>query len=115
MAEEWGDHPYQVGQMVAVGNVARAGLSTPPWVAFLEIGGYGDLEFYGQDNVAVDQKGAPLPMVGRYTTSSAKIIVDAKPPLWPDGLTAMPHPMSNAMSSTMPARGLGTGIMTTCG
>jgi hypothetical protein len=90
MAEEWGDHPWQVGQMVAVGNVARAGISTVPHIAFLEIGGYGDLEYFGKDNVAVDQIGNPLPMFGRYTTAPAKIIMLAKPPLWPEGLTPMP-------------------------
>lgn len=90
MAEEWGDHPYQIGQMVAVGNVLRAGLSTPPFLAFLEIGGYGDLEYYGRDNIAVDQIGRPLPMFGRYTTSPAKIIEVEKPPLWPQGL----HPIA---------------------
>ncbi len=90
MAEEWGDHPWQTGQLTAVGNVARAGISTVPHIAFLEIGGYGDLEYYGKDNLAVDQIGNPLPMFGRYTTAPAKIIMLAKPPLWPAGLTAMP-------------------------
>lgn len=90
MAEEWGDHPWQTGEMVAVGNTLRAGISTPPKLAFLEIGGYGDLEFFGRDNIAVDQIGDPLPMLGRYTTSPARIIVVAKPPLWPPGVTPMP-------------------------
>jgi pectate lyase len=90
MAEEWGDHPWQVGQMVAVGNVLRAGQSTVPKLAFLEIGGYGDLEYYGSDNIAVDQIGEPLPMFGRYTTAPAKIIQVDKPPLWPQGLEPMP-------------------------
>ena len=90
MAEEWGDHAWQVGELTAVGNVARAGLSTVPHIAFLEIGGYGDLDYFGKDNVAVDQIGNPLPMFGRYTTSPAKIVMVAKPPLWPAGLTAMP-------------------------
>jgi hypothetical protein len=90
MAEEWAGHPFQTGEMVAVGNVLRAGQSTPPKLAFLEIGGYGDLEYYGRDNIAVDQIGEPLPMFGRYTTSRAKIIQVDKPPLWPEGLTPMP-------------------------
>jgi len=90
MAEEWGDHPWQMGQLTAVGNVARAGLSTVPHIAFLEIGGYGDLEYFGKDNVAVDQIGNPLPMFGRYTTAPARIIMLPKPPLWPAGLSAMP-------------------------
>ncbi|MES1158379.1 MAG: pectate lyase [Terricaulis silvestris] len=89
MAEEWGDHPYQVGQMVAVGNVMRAGPSTENPIAFLELGGYGDLQYYGRDNVAVDRIGNPLPMFGRYTTSPARIIEMQSPMLWPNGLAPM--------------------------
>jgi hypothetical protein len=88
--EEWGDMPYQNGQLVAVGNVLRAGPSTPADLAFLDIGGDGDLEYYGKDNIAVDRLGRPLPMMGRYTTSNAKIIEKAEPMLWPQGLTAIP-------------------------
>jgi len=90
MAEEWGDHPYQVGQMAAVGNVLRAGQSTPDQLAFLEIGGYGDLQYYGKDNVAVDRIGRALPMFGSYTNAPARIIQLDAPPFWPPGLTAMP-------------------------
>jgi hypothetical protein len=90
MAEEWGDHPFETGQMVAVGNVLRGGPSTPPALAFMMIGGYGDVQFYGRDNVAVDQLGRPLPMLGRYTTSAARIIETRRPPVWPEGLEAMP-------------------------
>jgi hypothetical protein len=90
MAEEWGDHAWQVGQVVAVGNVARAGQSTVPKIAFFELGGYGDVEYYGRDNIAVDQIGEPLPMFGRYTTAPAKIIQVDKPPLWPPDVQPMP-------------------------
>jgi hypothetical protein len=82
MAEEWGDHPYQVGQLTAVGNAARLGESSPAKVAFLELGGYGDLQYFGKDNLAVDQLGAPIPMLGRYTTSPAKFVMMKTPPLW---------------------------------
>jgi pectate lyase len=90
MAEEWGQHPYQDGQMVAVGNVLRAGQSTPEPLAFLEIGGAGDLRYYGRDNLAVDRIGRPLPMTGRYTNTGARIVPLDKPPFWPPGLTALP-------------------------
>ncbi len=90
MAQEWGNMPYQNGQMVAVGNVLRAGHSTPANIAFLSIGGYGDLEYYGLDNIAVDQIGRAIPMFGSYTTSPAKIIEVKTPPLWPEGLKPMP-------------------------
>jgi len=84
---EWEGHPYQVGKMTAVGNVLRAGMSTPMPLAFLEIGGAGDLEYYGKDNIAVDKIGQPLPMLGRYTTSPARIIEETTPPIWPPFVT----------------------------
>lgn len=90
MAEEWGTAPWQVGKMVAVGNVLRAGLDTPEGLPFLMIGGYGDLEYYGRDNLAVDRWGEPLPMFGRYTTTPAKIIPVKTAPFWPAGLKAIP-------------------------
>jgi hypothetical protein len=90
MAEEWAGVPFEVGQMSVVGNVLRAGKSTPDPVAFMMIGGYGDVQYYGKDNVAVDRIGRPLPMFGRYTTSPAKIIEVAQPPIWPAGLKVIP-------------------------
>ncbi|GIL39066.1 pectate lyase family protein [Roseiterribacter gracilis] len=87
---EWGERKFENGQMVAVGNVLRAGKSTPSPLAFLMIGGDGDLEYYGKDNVAVDRIGNPIPMFGRYTTGPAKIIEAKQPMFWPAGLTALP-------------------------
>ena len=88
--EEWLDQPFEVGKMTAVGNVLRAGPSTPvDKLAFLMIGGAGDLEYYGRDNIAVDSVGEPLRMKGRYTTTAAKIIDVARPPVWWEGLTPM--------------------------
>jgi len=86
---EWGTNPYQTGQITAVGNVLRAGPSTPSPIAFLQIGGDGDLEYHGRDNIAVDRVGAPLPMTGRYTTSPARIVPLASPPSWPPGVQAI--------------------------
>ncbi|QDH72509.1 polysaccharide lyase family 1 protein [Brevundimonas sp. M20] len=89
--EEWLNHPYEVGKMTAIGNVLRAGPSTPTdHLAFLMIGGAGDLEYYGRDNIAVDQVGEPLRMFGRYTTTSARIIETRRPPVWWEGLTPIP-------------------------
>ena len=87
---EWGDMPYENGRMTAVGNVLRAGPSTHADLAFLMIGGAGDLDYHGRDNVAVDRLGNPLPMFGRYTTSAARIIEHSQPLDWPAGLTALP-------------------------
>ncbi len=89
-ANEWGDHPYQTGKIVAVGNAMRAGISTPDQVAFFELGGDGDVEYYGRDNIAVDRIGRPIPQLGRYTTGPAKIIETKEPPIWPAGLKPMP-------------------------
>jgi len=89
--EEWLDHPFQVGRMTAVGNVLRAGPSTPvDKLAFLMIGGAGDLEYYGRDNIAVDSVGEPLRMFGSYTTTGARIIQVSRPPVWWEGLRPMP-------------------------
>ena len=90
MAEEWGDHPWQVGELSVVGTVLREGESSVPHLAFLEIGGYGDLQYYGKDNVAVNQIGEPIPMFGRYTTAPAKIIMDKTPQIWPPNVQVMP-------------------------
>jgi hypothetical protein len=87
---EWGAVPAENGRMTAVGNVLRGGESTPSDLPFLMLGGAGDLDYHGRDNVAVDQHGRPLPMLGRYTTSSARVIEHAEPLDWPVGLTALP-------------------------
>ncbi|HVQ07664.1 MAG TPA: pectate lyase [Allosphingosinicella sp.] len=87
---EWGDHPHQPGELSAVGNVLRGGFSTRPDIAFLTIGGVGDLRYHGRDNIAVDRQGRPVPMLGRYTTSPARIIEVARPVVWPAGLPVLP-------------------------
>lgn len=86
---EWNERPHQDGRLSAVGNVLRGGFSTRPDIAFLSIGGAGDLRYYGRDNIAVDRRGAPLPMSGRYTTSTARIIPITRPDVWPQGLAVL--------------------------
>jgi hypothetical protein len=66
--EEWAGHAYLTGRMTLVGNVLRAGPSTPEPLALFELGGSGDVELYADDNIAVDRIGRPLPKLGRYTT-----------------------------------------------
>ncbi|HZF15062.1 MAG TPA: hypothetical protein VE046_03875 [Steroidobacteraceae bacterium] len=90
IAAEWGEHPYQTGRMVIVGNVVRSGPSTPMDVALLSVGGSGNLEVYTGDNLAVDRLGRPLAESGRYTTAPITVIVLAKAPPLPPGLTLMP-------------------------
>jgi hypothetical protein len=79
--EEWAGHDAVPAQMLLVGNVLRAGPSTPADLALLMIGGFADLQVYDHDNLAVDRIGRPLPMRGRYTTNAAQIIDVAAPPL----------------------------------
>jgi hypothetical protein len=89
IAEEWRGQPYQVGQMTLIGNVMRAGPSTPSDVALFMLGGSGDLQFYAEDNLAVDRLGRPLEALGRYTTSRAAIVPMPKPAL-PQGVVPLP-------------------------
>jgi hypothetical protein len=90
IAAEWGDHPLQVGKISLVGNVMRAGPSTPSDVALFMLGGAGDVELYMKDNIAVDRVGRPLPMLGRYTTSPAKIIEVKTAPALGEGVKVLP-------------------------
>src|SRR5436190_11255500 len=46
IAEEWGDHPYQTGEMTVIGNVMRGGQSTVDKIALVMVGGSGDLALY---------------------------------------------------------------------
>ena len=102
MALEWLDRPYEVGKMSVVGNVMRGGPSTVEGLPFMMLGGDGDVEYYGKDNIAVDKNGKDLPMFGRYGHTKAKLIEVAQPPTWPAGLDVLPsgevetHVMSRA-------------------
>ncbi len=102
MALEWAGHPYQLGELSAVGNVYRAGPSTDPGLPFLMLGGDGDLRYYGEDNIAVDKHGGALPMFGRYGETRARLIAADKPVVWPEGLPVLPardietHVLANA-------------------
>lgn len=87
---EWGNQPHQLGELSAVGNVMRGGFSTREDIAFLTIGGVGDLRYHGRDNIAVDRQGRPVPMFGRYTTSPARIVEIERPAVWPQGLAVLP-------------------------
>ncbi len=73
IAAEWGAQPYQVGEMAVIGNVLRAGPSTPNDLAMIMIGGSGDLRLHEHDNIAVDRLGRPLPMRGSYTTAPIRV------------------------------------------
>ncbi|RJF91559.1 pectate lyase [Sphingomonas cavernae] len=89
MALEWAGHPYQTGELSAVGNVMRGGPSTDEGLPFLMLGGDGDLRYHGRDNLAVDKNGKPLPMFGRYGETRAKLIETDKPVIWPAELDVL--------------------------
>ncbi|MDP3736481.1 MAG: pectate lyase [Hyphomonadaceae bacterium] len=90
MANEWAGYTPVNGQMTAVGNALRGGFDTAPGLPFLMIGGIGDLDYYGRDNIMVDKWGVPLPELGSYEAGPAKIIRHNAPLDWPAGLKAMP-------------------------
>ncbi|MFT3808173.1 pectate lyase family protein [Arenimonas sp.] len=89
IAEEWLGHPYSRGQLVARGNVMRAGISTED-VAFFSMGGSGDLDLYLEDNLAVDRLGNALPQRGSYTTAPVRIDIATKAPALPFGVRLLP-------------------------
>jgi hypothetical protein len=72
-----------------IGNVLRAGPSTPADIALFQLGGSGDVELFLSDNISVDRLGRPLPELGRYTTASARIITPRKAPELPGGFRPM--------------------------
>lgn len=86
MALEWTGKPYVTGALAAVGNVMRAGPDTIAGLPFMQLGGDGDLNYHARDNIAVDWVGKPLPMLGRYGETRARIIEEAQPSVWWPGL-----------------------------
>jgi hypothetical protein len=90
LANEWLDHSPVVGKVTAIGNVLHSGLDTDPALAFLMIGGVGDLDYYGRDNLASNQEGEPLPMQGRYGDSTARISEHDSPLASLDGYELLP-------------------------
>lgn len=90
IAEEWRGHPYSKGEMVVRGNVMRAGKSTEP-LAFLMIGGSGDLDVYAQDNLIVDRVGnTSIQETGSYTTAPVKLNRVKNAPALPFGVSLLP-------------------------
>lgn len=84
--EEWGRQARQTGSLGLIGNVLRAGPSTPADVALFMLGGSGDVDLYLRDNLAVDRLGRPLPATGRYTTTPARWIERKSAPALPYGV-----------------------------
>lgn len=87
--EEWIGHAHVPAQMVLVGNVLRAGPSTPADTPLLMIGGSADLELHQADNLAVDRIGRRVPLMGRYTTAPARILEQRGKPALAPGVVPM--------------------------
>lgn len=104
-ANEWAGYAPVNGQMTAVGNVLRGGFDTADGLRFLMIGGAGDLDYFGRDNIMVDKWGDPIPELGTYEAGRARIIRHNAPLDWPAGLAAMPAiDVENHVLTTVGAR-----------
>jgi len=89
-ASEWGDHPWQVGQLSIVGNVVRGGPSTRPNLPFLIVEGQGDLDLYALDNPAHHADGRVMQEVGIISDREPRITRLVASPHWPAGFRARP-------------------------
>lgn len=83
--DEWGDHAYQTGQMVIVGNVFRYGVNTPASTPLLFSSGVGSCDVFLRDNLAFDSKDQQVSLLGGEL---ANLREQAEPPLWPPGFRA---------------------------
>ena len=72
------------------------------------LGGGGDLDYHGRDNVAVDRLGRPLPMFGRYTTTQRASSSTPSRSTGRPGSRRGPPSTSRPGCSRTPARGPGT-------
>lgn len=89
-ASEWGDHPWQVGQLSIVGNVTRGGPSTRADLPFLIVEGQGDLDLYALDNPAHHADGRVMQEIGIISDRDPKIRRLNASPHWPAGFRARP-------------------------
>ena len=90
-ASEWEGHAWQTGQLALVGNVVKGGRSTDPHLPFLIVEGQGDLDLYAHDNVATYADGRLMPPTRVLPTRPAPQVKPLRsPPLWPEGLKAIP-------------------------
>ncbi len=74
VAHEWQGRAHQTGQLALVGNVLRHGPDTPPGTPLFSLGGHGDVELHLADNLAVDAQGREVPLTGRYTAGTARML-----------------------------------------
>jgi hypothetical protein len=87
VADEWGDHAHQTGQMAIVGNVFRHGTNTPAGTPLLFSSGVGVCDVYLADNLAHDAGAAAVPLTGGATEN---LHATDAPPAWPTQFQAEP-------------------------
>jgi hypothetical protein len=86
VADEWGEHPHQRGQMVVVGNVFRHGPDTPAGTPLLYSTGPGACELFASDNRSrLGEHEAPL-----LGGNVENFVTVERPPLWPADFAALP-------------------------
>lgn len=89
-ASEWGDHPWEVGQLTIVGNVTRGGISTRADLPFLIVEGQGDLDLYAHDNPSRHADGRAMQEIGIISDREPRIRRLDTSPHWPAGFRARP-------------------------
>ncbi|MGC4093763.1 MAG: right-handed parallel beta-helix repeat-containing protein [Polyangiaceae bacterium] len=80
IADEWGEHAYQVGQMAIVGNVFDYGPNTRSETPLLLAGGAGQCELYLSGNELRGHLGMTPPLVGG---ARELLLMRERAPLWP--------------------------------
>ncbi len=86
----WAIIPIRTASLSPSAMCCAAGPSTPDQLAFVEIGGDGDLEFYGKDNIAVDRIGRPLPMFWALHDLGRENHRTRYADVWPPGSPRLP-------------------------
>lgn len=91
VASEWVGHPYVTGQMALVGNVLQYGPDTKEKRALLTLTNDGPLEFFADDNFGHDRAGQPVELTAVTSQNKTATLKRLdRPPLWPEGLRALP-------------------------
>jgi hypothetical protein len=85
--DEWTGHAPESGQMSVVGNVLKYGANTPPQTPLLFSSGVGPCDVFLKDNVALDARGQPVPLLGGLVQNFHE---QTEPPVWPRGFEAAP-------------------------
>lgn len=102
-AGEWGDHAFQTGELSVVGNVFRAGPSTPANTGAIALGGEGALDLFAADNLLAGPN--PPRLFERFGSGAAPLRELEQPALWPDGFAPAPAAsVAEAVLSTAGAR-----------